>query len=164
MSSQKKGCSKGGHSLTRAMAIISVQINLMTRKILVLQQMCKCEELHLPDSWPHSTSKSWNYTEERERRTSESALRNRKNITFIAFKIIKQNWTLSEYATLLRVKPFLKRIYNPGNQNMAMTNDNAGHSDYLFHVQRGILSNTGKITCKHLASVSRKGKYFVNSY
>lgn len=131
MSSQKKCCSKRGHSLTRAMAIISVQIDLMTRKILVLRQICKREELYLSDFWPCSTSKSWSNARDRERGTPESALTSGKKITFIAFKIIKQNWTISEYATLPRVKSFLKRIGNPGNQNVAMTNDNLGHPNYL---------------------------------
>lgn len=29
------------------------------------------------------------------------------------------------------LKSFLKRIGNPGNQNVAMTNDNLGHPNYL---------------------------------
>lgn len=131
MSSQKKMLLKRGHSLTRAMEIISIQIDLMTRKILVLRQMCKCEELHRLDFWPPPTSKSWSNTEDRERGTPESALRSGKSITFIASKIIKQNWTVSEYATPPRVKSFVKWIHNPGNQNMAMTNDNVGRPNCL---------------------------------
>lgn len=44
---------------------------------------------------------------------------------------MKENWTMSEYVTLPRVKSFLKRIGNPGNQNVSMTNGNLGHPNYL---------------------------------
>lgn len=93
----RKGCSKRGCNLTRVMLIILTQIDLMTRKILILWQMCKHNELHLPTLIsdpalylnPETTVKTG------KGRTHESALTRGRSITFVVF-IISQNWTISE--------------------------------------------------------------------
>lgn len=55
-----------------------------------------------------------------------------KNIIITAFKIIiKQNCTIREYEKLPRVKYFLKRTGNPGNQSVGRTSDDVAHLNYL---------------------------------